>query len=113
MARTAVTIQELNEAYGQEKTAEQASASEMSVLNDGRVAVKVENGGGTTLTVTVKSVSCTHGRVVCDEDVTITAGKVYWIGRWTPKLFNQPLDAGLVYLNFDKTASITVHGVKI
>jgi len=112
MARTAITIQELDEIGGQEKIAEQVSTSEMKVLNDGRVGVKIVNGGISDLTVTVQSVSCSHGRID-NQTITIPNGDTWYAGRWTPRLFNQPLDEGQTYLNFDKTASITVHGIKI
>lgn len=111
MARTAITPQ----AAGGAVTFGAADATNgMRFVNDGKTVLIVKNASAAAITVTVRSVPCSHGRLG-DLIVTVpaTTGEAV-IGPFAKDLFDQQsTDLGNVYVDFSASASVTVAAVKL
>lgn len=81
------------------------SASDKFANPTGRASIRVVNGSGGTLTVTIVSQSTDDGLAVADRTVSVTNGQVKWCGPFPTATYN---DAnGDVTLQFSATTSVT------
>lgn len=81
--------------------------------NDGQVELRVKNGSGSPVTVTVVSVADAYGRTG-DIVQVIAAGAEYAFGDLAPALFNQrTVDVGNVHVTFSVGTSITLAVVQL
>ncbi|MFC5528472.1 hypothetical protein [Cohnella yongneupensis] len=85
------------------------AANGMEFVNTGEEFLEVKNGAGASMTVTIVSVPCSHGRTG-DLVITVGAGAEVAIGPFVDYLFNQ--SNGKVNVNFSSATSITVAAVK-
>lgn len=82
-------------------------------LNDGQVELRVKNGSGSPVTVTVASVADPYGRTG-DIVQAIPAGQEFAFGDLAPNLFNQrTVDVGNVHVTFSAGASISAAAVQL
>jgi hypothetical protein len=79
-------------------------------VNTGEQLLHVKNGSGASITVTVVSVPCSHGRT-SDVTVTVPASGDRIIGPFPNELFNQ-VDTNQVNVNFSAGTSVTVAVIK-
>lgn len=99
-----LTVQTIARA-GVAPTLNAVSASD-TFANDGRTYIDVNNGGATSLTVTIVTPATVDGLAIDDRTVTIAAGQRRVIGPFPKATYNHPT-TGLVTVNFSATASIT------
>lgn len=110
MARTALTQQSIVQA-GLVPSYAAANADGHSIEGSGAVFLHVKNGGGVTCNVTIETPGTVAGLAVTDQAVAVAAGAEKMIGPFDKRAFNRlagTTDAGLVYVNFDQVASVTV-----
>ena len=79
------------------------AADDHEFVNDGKTVLIVKNGGGGTTTVTIKAVSCSHGRVG-DIVQAITAGLDFQFGPFPQGEWNQV--NGKVNMDLDVDTSV-------
>lgn len=85
-----------------------AAAAGNMFLNYGNTSVRVKNGSGAGITVTVVSVADPYGRTG-DQVIALAAGAECEIGHLVPALWNQTSgDVGYVHISFSAVASVTI-----
>lgn len=107
MARTALTVQQISRGTPLSPTytaVDQPNGNQF--VNDGRINIHVKNGGGGSLTVTMKRNYNVDGAAVPDLTATVPAGQERKIGPFPTDLFNQA--DGNVYLDWSTGTSVTV-----
>lgn len=78
--------------------------------NDGYTFLKVTNGGGSSINVTIDCTQTLDGMAVTDPVVAVAAGATKLIGPFSPSLFN---DAnGRVGVGYSAVTSVTVAALK-
>lgn len=114
MAFTAFATQVVNPASAAAVTyAAVDGANGNTIVNNGKVAIRVKNGSGVSVTVTVVSVPDSNGRTG-DIVAVIPAGAEYAFGLLDPSLFNQRSgDVGQVHVTFSAGASVTMAAVQL
>lgn len=112
MARTAIAVQSRNRNGNATISFAAADSSNgMSVVNDGQTRLLVKNASGSPITVTAKSVACSHGRTQ-DDVATIAGGAQQEMGPYDPGSFNQNGGVGgVLNVDFSASASVTVAAV--
>lgn len=113
MARTAIAVQTIADGTGASVSlANSDSANGMLFPNDGKTELIVKNANGSPVTLTVRSVACSHGRTG-DLVYSVPNGAVWSVPKLDPGLFNQSAaDLGSVYVDFSISSNITVAAVK-
>ncbi len=111
MARTAVSVQQAVVA-GAALTMNAAHTDGNSFENDGKTAIYVTNGGGSSLTVTIQAPdSGKDGLVVTDRTVTVPASASRLIGPFRKDVYDQ--SSGSIYVDWSVTTSITFAVIRI
>lgn len=88
-----------------------AAASSDTFVNNGRTFYSISNGGGSSVTVTVNSLSlCNHG-FDHNVEVAVAAGAEKFIGPFEPSRFNSSLD--IVTVTLTGTTSVTVAAISL
>jgi hypothetical protein len=108
MARTAIAIQSVGGNGGAQLTEVTPDAVNGSMFdNDGRTRLVVHNGDAASKTVTIRAVSCSHGRSV-DVVQVVAAGARAVFGPFDQSLFNQPgpTDQGKVYVDWSASTNV-------
>lgn len=96
---------------GLDATQNAATGGGDEFLNNGNIILRVENGSGAPITVTVISQATISGLAVADAAVTIPAGEFRFIGPFPPSLFN---DAnGKAQITYSGVTSLTVEVLDI
>lgn len=79
--------------------------------NSGRSILVVENGGGSSVNVTINSQLTADGNAVADKVVAVAAGATRAIGPFAPGVYN---DAdGFVNVDFSAQTSVTAYVVQV
>lgn len=110
MARTALATQPVVD-EGTVVAMTAANADGHSLDGGGDVILKVTNGSGGSINVTVESAATEDGLAVADQVVAVAAGATKYIGRFRPTTYDRPTgaaDAGKVYVGFSAVTSVTV-----
>jgi len=82
-------------------------------VNDGKTSLRIKNGSGVSVTVTVVSVPDEHGRSG-DLSIVIAAGGEATVGCLDPGLFNQRSgDVGQVHVSFSAGTSVTMAALSV
>jgi len=85
-----------------------ADAADDSFANDGKTLVKVANGGGAPITVTIpRAANCNQG-FSHSQQVTVAAGADKVIGPFPRKEFSSP-----VTVQYSAVTSVTVGAFKL
>ena len=88
------------------------AANGNTIVNNGKVSIRVKNASGVSVTVTVVSVPDEHGRSG-DIVQAIAAGAEYVFGLLDPALFNQRSgDVGQVHVTFSAGTSVTMAAIQ-
>lgn len=96
---------------GLDATQNAATGGGDEFLNNGNIILRVENGSGAPITVTVISQATISGLAVADAAVAIPAGEFRFIGPFPPSLFN---DAnGKAQITYSGVTSLTVEVLDI
>jgi hypothetical protein len=113
MARTSIPITNLAFQSGASITYTAADATnDMMYKNDGDTVLVIKNGGGSSVSVTVKSVADEAGRLG-DINLSVAAGSEAVVSMLRPSWWNQKTDLGNVYVDFDVDTDVSVAAVKI
>jgi hypothetical protein len=110
MARTALATQDVAD-EGVVITATAANVDGHTLDGGGDVILKVINGSGGSINVTVQTAETVDGLAVADQVVAVAAGATKYIGRFRPSVYDRPTgatDAGKVYVDFSAVTSVTV-----
>lgn len=113
MARTALTVNAVVET-GTTLSATSANADGHSLVNTARanqLFLYVNNGGGSSINVTIQTPGTVRGLAIADQVVAVGAGAIKLIGPFDPSFYNQA--AGTVYVDFSSVTSVTVAAFKI
>lgn len=89
----------------------QAVSSADEFANDGRTFLDVNNGSGSSLTVTFTTPGTVGGVAIENPTVTVAAGARKRIGPFDPSVFNAA--DGNVDVAFSATTTITAEPVKL
>lgn len=83
-----------------------------SFLPDREVFIRVVNGGGSPITVTVETKNTSFGHAVADVSVSVTNGESRIIGPFPAEVFADPTD-GLADITYSGVTSVTVGAFKL
>lgn len=84
-----------------------------TIVNNGKVEIRVKNGSGVSVTVTAVSVPDSNGRTG-DIPLVLAAGAEGSFGLLDPSLFNQRSgDVGQVHVTFSAGTSVTMAAVQL
>lgn len=82
--------------------------------NAGQTFLYVDNGGGSSVTVTVTSFAeAGTGLAQSDLTATVGAGAIALIGPFTPTAYADPSNGGRVQVSYSATASVTVGAIRL
>jgi len=105
MARTALTVQQITRAGLSPTYTAVDQPNGNSFPNDGREQIHIKNGGGGSLTVTIKRNYNVDSAAVPDLSITVPAGQERKSGPFPTDWFNQ-LD-GNVYVDWSVGTTVT------
>lgn len=106
MARTALTPTALASS-GATVSLAAANADGHTIPGTGDVFILVNNGSGSSMTVTAVTPGTQDGLAIADEAVTIANGTQKIIGPFPPRSFTDEAD-GLVDINLSTATSVTL-----
>jgi hypothetical protein len=115
MARTALATQPIAD-EGTVVTMTAANVDGHILDGGGDVILKVTNGSGGSINVTVQTPATQAGLAVSEQIVAVAAGATKYIGRFDPSTYDRPTgaaDPGMVYVDFSAVASVTVAALGI
>lgn len=109
MARQALAVQTIVEG-GLNMAMTAAHADGHKFPNKGKEKIRVLNGSGGSINVTIATGKTVQGLAVADKVVAVPAGETRFIGPFNSDLYNQPsgADAGQVFVDFSAQASVTL-----
>jgi len=112
MARTALTVNEVVRA-GVAFSPSAANVDGHSLANDRNAALflYVNNGSGSSVTVTIQTPGTVDGLAVADRTVAVAAAAEKLIGPFPSGVYDQ--SDGAVYVDFSAVTSVTVAAFKI
>ena len=113
MARTQIPVQTITKNTAAAAAFMDADGSNgMYFVNDGKTELLVQNGGGSSCTVTVHSVADPYGRTG-DLTPAVAAGALLSVPEMDAILFNQQLGgASVVEIDFSEATSVTVAAIQ-
>jgi hypothetical protein len=111
MARTDVSVQQIDRTAGVVPSYGAANADGNAFVNDGRTMIHVKNGGGAPITATFLTPGNVAGLAIADQVVTVTNGTEKMIGPFEPGLFNQ--SDGKVYVDWSGVSSVTAGVMRV
>lgn len=79
--------------------------------NDGKTILWVENGSGSTLTVTITTAATAGGVAIADPTVSISNGAKKVIGPFKTSIYND--SNGQITVAYDQTTSVTAAVISI
>lgn len=92
-------------------TQNSADAGGDDFLNNGNIILRVENGSGVSINVTITSPASVQGLAVEDPVIAVAAGAAKFIGPFPPSLFND--STGKVAVDYSAATSVTVEVLEI
>jgi hypothetical protein len=111
MARTALTVQQIDRTAGIVPSYAAVSADNNKFANDGRCFIHVKNGAASPITATFATPGTVSGLAIADLVVTIANASEKMIGPFDVGLFNQ--DDAMVYVDFSSPTTITAAAVRL
>jgi hypothetical protein len=105
MARTALTVQQIDRTAGIVPALAAVSANNNKFANDGRCFIDVANGADAPITVTFQTPGSVNGLAIADPAIAVANGVTRRFGPFEPGIFNQ--DDGMVYVDFSSPTTIT------
>lgn len=105
MARTAITAAQIDD-DGVVASLTAANADGHSVAHRNSLFLRVTNGSGSSITVTVQTPKTIGGLAVADRAVTVAAGATAYISLGNAELYRQA--DGAVYVDFSAVTTVTV-----
>jgi hypothetical protein len=87
-----------------------AAVADGDVFDAGRVALWVENGSASTVTITIPTPTTVSGLAVAEAGGTVPAGGFRLFGPFPRSVFGQPVgdaDAGRVHVNYSAVTDVT------
>jgi hypothetical protein len=115
MARTALATQQVAD-EGTVITMTAANVDGHILDGGGDVLLKVTNGSGVSVNVTVQTPGTVDGLAVAEQIVAVAAGATKYIGRFQPSTYDRPVgaaDEGKVYVDFSAVTSVTVAAIGV
>lgn len=109
MARTALATQPIAD-EGTVVAMTAANVDGHTIDGGGDVILKVLNGSGGSINVTVQTAATEDGLAVAEQVVAVAAGATKYIGRFRPATYDRPsgaADAGKIYVDFSAVTSVT------
>lgn len=100
-----LTVQAISRA-GLEPTLQAAASGGDQFANTGREFVRIDNGGGSAVTVTVTTPQTVDGLAVADRTVSVPAGETRLVGPFPTANYNDA--SGRVQLAYSGVTSVTV-----
>ena len=110
MARTALTAAQIDE-DGVVASLTAANADGHSVAFRDTLFLRVTNGSGSSITVTVQTPKTVSGLAVADRAITVAAGATTYINLGNAELYRQ--SSGVVYVDFSAVTTVTVQAFYI
>ncbi|MER7206346.1 hypothetical protein ABT340_04705 [Streptosporangium sp. NPDC000239] len=112
MARTPITAPTIPTTAGTAVTPAAAPVDGIAIPNNGRRALRVTNGGGTSINVTEKfgPAAQVDGVAPADRSVAVAAAATKWFGPWGGE-YTQA-DDGSVHIDFSGVTSVTYEVVE-
>lgn len=105
-----LTVQEISRA-GLVATAAAAAGGGDTFPNDGRTFLRVINGGGSSITVTITTTATLGGEAVADTAVAVANGVTRDIGPFPPAIYNN--DSGQVAVGYSGVTTVTVAAIRL
>lgn len=108
MARADLTAQQVTTAGLNPSFA--AAVADGDVFDAGRVALWVENGSASTVTITIPTPTTVNGLAVAEAGGTVPAGGFRLFGPFPRSVFGQPVgdaDAGRVHVDYSAVTDVT------
>lgn len=106
MARTDVTVEQIDRDDVEEGTDTALIADGHKFLNDGKMTfLEIENGV-TEFTLTVQVAKTVDGQAVTNQTYTVGASKDYMLGPFPADIYNQ--SDGKVYVDYSEVSDGTV-----
>jgi hypothetical protein len=115
MARTALATQPVAD-EGTVIAMTAANVDGHVIDGGGDVILKVTNGGGGSINVTVQTAATQNGLAVAEQVVAVAAGATKYIGRFDPSTYDRPsgaADPGDVYVDFSGVTTVTVAAIGV
>lgn len=87
-----------------------AAVADGDVFDAGRVALWVENGSGSPITVTIPTPATVSGLAVAEAGGSVPAGGFRLFGPFPRSVFGQPVgdaDAGRVHVDYSAVTDVT------
>ena len=88
-----------------------SASNNYKVRNDGKVFVRIVNGGGGTSICTIATPGSIGGNAVADRAVSVLAGTEQNIGPFPPAIYND--SNGDIDVTFDVITSVTIAGLHL
>ena len=82
-----------------------------SFVNDGRVYLHINNGGGGSITLTVVTQKTVDGKAVADDAITVPNGAARIVGPFPPSIYNDANQQ--VQLTYSGVTSVTVNPFRL
>lgn len=105
MARSTLNYQQIART-GLDPTLAAANVDGNQFANDGRMFLRVVNGSGAPINVTIQTPGTVEGLAIAERVVSVTNGETRDIGPFAPNIYNQ--SDGMVYVDYAAVGSLTV-----
>lgn len=92
-------------------TYESAAADGDAFINDGKTILAINNGSGTSITVTVATAGQVEGLAIDDVAIVVAAGALVMAGPFSRTVFND--STGKVQLTYSDVTSLGVKAFKV
>ena len=105
MARTVITAAQIDE-DGVVASLAAANVDGHSIAHRDNLLLRVTNGSGASITVTVQTPKTIGGLAIADRAITVAAGATVYISLGNAELYRQA--DGAVYVDFSAVTTVTV-----
>lgn len=106
-----LTVQDSTGTVGFVATYAVAASGGDAFINDGKTQLRVKNGGGSSITTTVKSYTLCDQGVEHDLSIAVAAGTEAVVGPLDQGRFNST--AGLASVTYSGVTSVTVAALRV
>lgn len=106
MARTTITAAQVDE-DGVVASLTSANVDGHQIAHRETLFLRVTNGSGSSITVTVQTPKTVGGLALADRSITVGAGATVYIALGNADLYRRAED-GLIYVDFSAVTSVTV-----
>ena len=111
MARTDLTVQQIVRTGLEAVYAAADGSNQNAFANDGRTFLRVVNGGGSPINVTIDTPGSVDGLAVSNLVVAVTNAEDRLIGPFPTNIYNQ--SDGKVYVDWSAVTSVTVAALRL